>query len=186
MFEKLLEWDQQALIFINNSGSEQFDAFWLITTSFLTWIPLFIFIVLLFFHTYSREEATWILLSVLSMLVMLVIVIFITKESVERLRPVNNFEFNSALRILTKPADYSFFSGHAASSFSIAMLSIFYLRKKITLIYILLLWPLLFAFSRMYLGVHYPLDILVGSIVGILFATIFYRMHQKFRAPYIM
>jgi undecaprenyl-diphosphatase len=186
MFEKLLEWDQQTLIFINNSGSEQFDSFWLITTNFLTWIPLFIFIILLFFQAYRGKEVKWILLSMLSMLVMLAITIFLTKVNVARLRPVNDLELNSALRILTKPMDYSFFSGHAASSFSIAMLSILYLRKKIKWIYILLLWPILFAFSRMYLGVHYPLDILVGSIVGILFASIFYRMHQKFRAPYIM
>lgn len=186
MFKKLLEWDQETLIYINNSGSEQYDLFWLITTNFLTWIPLFLFIILAIFLNYNRKESFWIFLSFLSMIITITIAIFLTKEGVGRLRPVNDSGLNSVLRVLTKPTDFSFFSGHAASSFSIAMLAIFYLRKKVRWIYILLLWPLLFAYSRLYLGVHYPLDILVGSLMGFLFAYIFYWMHRKFKAPYIM
>ena len=186
MFEQLLDWDQQTLIFLNNLGTEQFDIFWLITTNFLTWIPLFLFIILAIFVNYGRNQSIWILLSFLSMLVLLSVVIFATKFGVARLRPVNDPSLDSFLRILIKPSDFSFFSGHAASSFSIAMLAVLYLRKKAKWIYILLLWPLLFSFSRMYLGVHYPLDILVGTLVGVFFSYLFYRMHQKLRAPYIM
>lgn len=186
MFEKLLDWDQQTLIYINNLGTEQFDSFWLTITKFPTWIPLFLFIIFLLIRNHSRKESVWIFLSFLSMLLFVTTAIFLAKENVGRLRPINDAGVNTFLRALTKPSDYSFFSGHAASSFSIAMLSILYLRKKTKWIYILFLWPLLFTFSRMYLGVHYPLDILVGGIVGVLFAYIFYRMHQKFRAPYIM
>lgn len=186
MLERLLRWDQEALIYLNNLGSEKFDAFWLITTNFLTWIPLFLFILLLIYITYGREQAKWMFLSFLSMLVMLSVAIFITKEGIARLRPINDTSFNSLLRVLTKTSDYSFFSGHAASSFSIIALSVLYLRKKLKWSYLLFIWPLFFSFSRMYLGVHYPLDILVGMLVGLLFAWIFYRMHQKFKAPYIM
>lgn len=186
MFEKLLEWDQQTLIYINNLGTEQFDSFWLITTNFLTWIPLFIFFIIMIFIAHGIKQSRWILLSFVSMLLMLVIVISLTKFGFGRLRPVNDTSFNTLLRILTKPTNYSFFSGHAASSFSITGLTFLYLRKKLKWSYLLFVWPLLFSFSRLYLGVHYPLDILAGTIVGFLFAWIFYRMHQKFRAPYIM
>ncbi len=186
MFEKLLEWDQQTLIYLNNLGSEQFDSFWLTVTKFPTWIPLFLLIIFLLIRTHSRKESVWIFLSYVSMLLVVTAAIFLAKENVGRLRPINDTSVNTFLRALTKPSDYSFFSGHAASSFSIAMLSILYLRKKMKWIYVLFLWPLLFTFSRMYLGVHYPFDILVGGLVGILFAYIFYRMHQKFTAPYLM
>lgn len=186
MFEKLLEWDQQMLIYINNLGTEQFDSFWLTVTKFPTWIPLFLLISFLLIRNHSRKESFWIFLSFISMLLFVTAAIILTKENVGRLRPINDTEVSTVLRALTKPSDYSFFSGHAASSFSIIMLSVLYLRKKIKWAYLLFLWPLLFTFSRMYLGVHYPLDILVGSIVGVLFAAIFYRMHQKFKAPYIM
>jgi undecaprenyl-diphosphatase len=186
MFEKLLDWDQETLIYLNNLGSQQFDIFWYITTNFLTWIPLFLFISILLFRMYGRKESFWIALSFISMLTFLVVAIIITKESVGRLRPINNADINMLLRTITRPSDYSFFSGHAASSFSIATLAFLYLRKKLKYAYLLLIWPILFSFSRMYLGVHYPLDILVGMLVGILFAYIFYRMHQKFIGPYIM
>lgn len=185
MFEKLLEWDQQALIYLNNLGSEQFDAFWLTVTKFPTWIPLFLLIIFLLIKTHNRKESVGIFFSFIAMVLFVTAAIFLAKENVGRLRPINDANVNTYLRALTKPSDYSFFSGHAASSFSIASLSILYLRKKIKWIYILLLWPVLFTFSRMYLGVHYPLDILVGSIVGILLAYVFYKMHQKLKAPYI-
>lgn len=186
MLEKLLEWDQQALIYLNNLGSEQFDSFWLTITKFPTWIPLFLLIIFLLIKAHNRKESIWIFFTYISMLLVVTVAIFLTKENVGRLRPINDEGVNTFLRALNKPSDFSFISGHAASSFSIAMLSILYLRKKIKWIYILLLWPLLFTFSRMYLGVHYPLDILAGSIVGVLFAYIFYRLHQKFKVPYIM
>jgi len=186
MLESVLDWDQQTLIYLNNLGSEQFDIFWLITTNFLTWIPLFLFIVITLFIKFSRKETYWILLSFLSMLVILTVAIFLTKYNIARLRPINEPSLNGLLRTLTKPSDFSFFSGHASSSFSIAMMAYLYLRKKVKWIAILFLWPILFAYSRLYLGVHYPLDILVGTFVGLVFAYAFYKMHKKIIAPYIM
>lgn len=186
MLEKLLNWDQDLLIYLNSLGSEQTDVFWLITTSFITWIPLFLFIIILLFQVYNRKELRWVLLSYMSMLIFLTIVIFIVKESVGRFRPINDISINGVLRIISSPTDYSFFSGHAASSFSIIMLAVLFLKRKIKWIGFLFIWPLLFSFSRMYLGVHYPIDIIVGALVGVLFASIFYRMHQKIIGPYIM
>lgn len=186
MFEKLLEWDSQAIIYLNNLGSQQFDIFWLITTSFLTWIPLFIFIGIHIYRNYSSKESLWIALSFVSMLIMLTVVIYGSKGIIGRLRPINDSDINMLLRIITKPSDYSFISGHAASSFSIATLAFLYLRRKMRWTYLLLIWPIFFSASRLYLGVHYPLDIIAGMFIGIVFARIFYRMHIKFKAPYIM
>ncbi|MFS4494784.1 phosphatase PAP2 family protein [Maribacter sp. 2308TA10-17] len=186
MFEKLLEWDQETLIYLNNLGAKQFDSFWLITTNFLTWIPLFLFMIILLFRMYNRKEGFWVFLSFLSMLIIVTIIIFFTKEYFGRLRPVNDSGLHNLLRVLIKPSDYSFISGHAASSFSIATLTMLYLKRKMKWSYLLLIWPILFSFSRMYLGVHYPLDILAGMLIGILSGWVFYRMHQKFIAPYIM
>lgn len=182
----MLQWDQELLIYFNNLGSESFDLFWIITTNFLTWIPLFIYLIIHLFRSYNGKELRWVLLSYLSMLVCLTLVIFICKFAVGRLRPINEVELNQYLRLLIKPNDFSFFSGHAASSFGIITMAYLFLRKHLKWTYFLFLWPMFFSFSRIYLGVHYPSDILVGALVGMLFATIFYKMHQKFRAPYIL
>lgn len=186
MLEKLLKWDRDTFIYLNNLGIEEYDQFWLTVTNFSTWIPLFLFIIFLLFFRNSRKEGAWKLLSFFSMMVILTIVIFTTKYTVARLRPSNDETLNTLIRILQNPGDYSFFSGHAASSFAITTLAILFLKKKYGWIYFMLIWPLLFSISRIYVGVHYPLDLLVGMLVGVLFAYIFYRMHQKFKAPYIM
>ena len=126
------------------------------------------------------------ILSYISMLIILSITITAVKEGVGRLRPNNDEAINLLIRIVHQPSSFSFFSGHAASSFSIATLAVLFLRKKFKWINLIWIFPLLFSFSRIYLGVHYPLDIMAGALVGVIFAWIFYRMHQKLRAPYIM
>lgn len=186
MLDQLLQRDKDLLIYLNSLGSEKYDLFWFITTDFLTWIPLFIFIIILFILHIKRKERRWVLLSFNSTLIVLVIAIFVVKHSVSRLRPVNDVEVNTFLRILTQPTDYSFFSGHAASSFFIATFTVLFLRKQIKGIYLVYLWPLFFAYSRLYLGVHYPLDIAVGFVVGVSFACLSYKLHKGIIKPYIM
>ncbi len=186
MWDQLLQWDQQTLIFLNNLGSDTFDLFWIITTNFLTWIPLFLFIIIHIIRCYSKKELKWVLCAFLSMLLFLTIAIFLCKYAVGRLRPINDITINPLLRTLITPSDYSFFSGHAASSFGIITLAFLFLKKRMAHTYLLFLWPLFFSFSRLYLGVHYPLDILAGSITGVFFAWVFYKMHQRFSAPYIL
>ena len=109
----------------------------------------------------------------------------LTKEFVARLRPNNNEEIKTIIRILRSPSSYSFFSGHASSSFSITTLVFLFLRPKYNWAWVLFVWPLLFATSRIYLGVHYPIDIIVGAIVGILSVLLFYKLHRRFIIPYL-
>lgn len=186
MLEKLVQWDREAFIYLNNMGVDQYDGFWSAITSFSNWTPFFLLLIFLLFFRNHREQGFWMLLAFSSMLTVLTIVIFTTKELVGRLRPNNDETINSLIRIVQQPTDYSFFSGHAASSFSIATLAVLFLRKRFGFIHLIWLYPLLFSFSRIYLGVHYPSDIIVGTLVGMLLAFIFYKLHQKFRAPYIL
>ena len=186
MFEKLLEWDKDTFIYLNSLGEEKYDLFWLTVTKFPTWIPLFLLIIVFLFWKNSRKEAFWMLLSFTSMLIVLSVTITTTKNIIGRLRPNNEEALNGLIRIVHQSSSYSFFSGHATSSFSIATLAVLFLRKKIPLIHFVWIYPFLFSSSRIYLGVHYPSDIIVGTMVGMFFAWVFYSMHQKFKAPYIM
>jgi undecaprenyl-diphosphatase len=110
----------------------------------------------------------------------------LTKDAVGRLRPNNDVEINTLIRILKSPDNYSFFSGHAAGSFGITMIIVLFLRKRIKWVWIFFIWPFLFAFSRIYVGVHYPIDIIVGTLVGLLYAMLFYRLYTKVIAPRIL
>ena len=185
MLDKLLEWDKDIFIYLNNLGTEQYDAVWIVITKFNTWLPLFIGLGILILLKNSRKEILGIFLALISMLLLVTLAIFLTKNGVQRLRPSNDIAMDGLIRAVISPSDFSFFSGHAASSFSIAMFAVFFLRKKVRWIYIILIWPLLFCFSRIYLGVHYLSDIIVGAAVGTLFAYLFYRIYEKLSVLYL-
>ncbi|MCK0147391.1 phosphatase PAP2 family protein [Arenibacter sp. F26102] len=179
MLELLLNWDRDTFIYLNSLGIEDYDVFWSYVTNFATWIPLFVLFVVLIFRAYPKREAFWVLGTVLLTLALVAVLTGVTKEWVARLRPNNTEEINTLIRILKSPDGYSFFSGHSSSSFSITTSIFLFLRNRFKWSWLFFIWPLLFAMSRIYVGVHYPLDLLVGAAVGILFAFLFYSLYHK-------
>ncbi|AEM71118.1 phosphoesterase PA-phosphatase-related protein [Allomuricauda ruestringensis DSM 13258] len=186
MLEKLLKWDRDTFVYLNGLGIEDYDLFWATVTNFSTWIPLFILFLILFFLKFPKKEALYMFLTVLGLAIFITLITHITKISVARLRPNNTEEINTLIRILKSPTDYSFFSGHASSSFSITTLIFLFLRKKVKWSVLFFIWPVVFTLSRVYVGVHYPFDILVGMVVGLLSGWLFYWLYQRFIAPYSM
>lgn len=185
MLEKILEWDRDAFIFLNNLGIEDYDLFWSTATNISSWIPLFVFFFVIIFLKFPKNEAIYTTLTVIALAFFITFLTDITKGYVERLRPNNNEEINTLIRILKSPTSYSFFSGHAASSFSITTLMVLFLRKRFKWCWLFYIWPLIFASSRIYVGVHYPFDILVGAGVGVLSAFLFYSLYVRLIVPYL-
>lgn len=179
MLDQLLNWDRDTFIYLNSLGIENHDVFWSTVTNFTTWIPLFLLFVILIFRTYPTREAFWVLGTVLFTLALVGALTGITKEWVARLRPNKTEDINTLIRILKSPSGYSFFSGHSSSSFCITTSIFLFLRDRFKWSWVFFLWPLLFATSRIYVGVHYPLDILIGAAVGILFAYFFCRLYLR-------
>ncbi len=180
MLDFLLQWDRKSFVYINGLGATPYDSFWLAVTHFYTWIPLFIFLIALIFIEYRKKNGFIILMAYTAMLLLLGLVIFFIKEYVGRVRPNNDLAMLVLGRVLQTPESYSFFSGHSASSFSIATLSALLLKGRFKWIYAIFLWPVLISFSRIYLGVHYPLDVIVGAGVGVLFSFGSYALLQRF------
>lgn len=180
MLKKLLEWDRETFVYLNNLGMAELDTFWSVVTNINTWIPLYLFFAFLFFYKRPFKEGVVKTLWVVTLAVFIIVITDLTKNYVARLRPNNDTELNTLIRILKNPTDYSFFSGHAASSFAITVLVYLLLHKRFRWTLIFFIWPLLFASSRIFVGVHFPLDILVGALVGIASALLFYALYQKF------
>lgn len=179
MFESLLEWDRETFLYINSLGIEKYDAFWATITEITTWIPLFLFFVVLLLWKFPRQEAVFKLLTYLLLVITVLTLTHLVKTGVARIRPNNADEINAMARILKTPTDYSFFSGHASSSFSITVLMFLFLREKLKWALLFFIWPLLFSISRIYVGVHYPSDILVGALVGVLMGMLFFQLHKR-------
>lgn len=184
MLERILQWDRETFIYLNSLGIERFDGFWSAVTDISTWIPLFLLFLFLILWKHPRREALVMTAATLLLVICITWLTDFTKELVARLRPNNDQQINTLIRILRSPATYSFFSGHASSSFSLTTLMVLFLRHRLRWAYLFFIWPLLFAFSRIYVGVHYPVDILVGAGVGVLMGLLFYLGFKRIR-PYI-
>ena len=179
MFETLKEWDRELFVFLNNLGIERFDGFWIFVTQIESWFPLFLFFFFLLFYFYRLKKGLIVLAFLLACFATTLFVTDLTKEFIARLRPNNVEGLGELIRILQKPTTYSFFSGHASTSFAVTTFMVLVIRKFNKWIYLAYLWPFIFVLSRIYVGVHYPSDLFVGALVGTLFAFIFYFLCRK-------
>lgn len=181
MVEKILQWDRELFIFLNSLGSETFDGFWLFITKQINWIPVFLIIAYLAFKRLGWRHA-------LIVLVFIGLLVTITDQTTNlfkyhfhRLRPGNNPELEHIIRIVQKRNSFSFFSGHASNSMGAAMLLYLILRRYLKYMGFIFLWPLIFAYSRIYLGLHYPFDILCGYTWGAICGILMYQLYKYIR-----
>ncbi|QIE60468.1 phosphatase PAP2 family protein [Rasiella rasia] len=179
MLETLKNWDRELFVWLNNLGIETCDSFWIFVTQIESWIPLFIFFFAIIFVKYGLRKGLIVLFFTVLSFTVTITFTNLVKDYVARLRPNNVEELTNLIRVLQKPTNYSFFSGHASSSFAVTTFVVLVIRKFSKWIYLAFLWPILFVISRVYVGVHYPSDLLVGAVVG---TTIAFIMHAICKA----
>lgn len=180
MIEQLLEYDTELFLFLNNLGSETWDTLWLVITHKLTFIPLY---AILLFLLYKKFGAKSLLVFVVVVALMITFTDQITnvfKRGFERPRPCGNQNINDMMRMVAAYCGkYGFFSGHSSNSMAAAVFAGVTLRPYFkNLIFILLFWSAVVAYSRIYVGVHYPLDIICGMTFGAISGFIFYKLAQ--------
>tara|TARA_R110002167_G_scaffold61561_14_gene173744 strand:- start:9257 stop:9817 length:561 start_codon:yes stop_codon:yes gene_type:complete len=179
LFDTIIQKDKELLIFLNNLGSEQWDSFWLVITNQLSWTPLFLLVFYLVIKSFGWKKGGFVIISLILLVAFSDQFVNLIKDSIARLRPNNDPEIKHLLRHLKNPQSFSFISGHATTSTFFSVFVIFLLREKYKYIYFIVLFPLFFAYSRLYLGVHFPLDISFGILTGILLANGYYFLFKK-------
>ena len=188
MLEKLLHIDTELLLAINGCHAPWADTLMWIISAKATWIPLYLLLIALLVWRY-RQPTTgrmkW--LNKLPAGVVMIVAIAaavgladfvasgILKEWVARPRPTRVPELEGVLHLVNgyKSGRYGFVSSHAANTMACALLFSLIWRNKVATIG-LMIWVAANCYSRMYLGVHYPLDIIGGLIVGSLMALAAY------------
>ena len=185
MLEQLLHIDTEILLAINGWHAPWADTLMWIISAKTTWIPLYLLLIGLLVWRYRQPAPTpikW-LQKVPACVVMIVVIGLavgaadfiasgILKDWVARPRPSRVPELEGVLHLVNgyKSGQYGFVSSHAANTMAVALLFSLIWRNKIATVG-LMLWVAANCYSRMYLGVHYPTDILGGLIVGSLVAV---------------
>ena len=180
MIETLLQYDEQLFLFLNNLGTSSWDEFWRIVTEKWSSLPLYALLLFLVFKKFGLKA---------TLLVMLCAAIMITATDqlanlfkyilFKRPRPCREQELELLMRFVADGCGrYGYFSAHAASSMAAAVFLGLLLKPFYkTLPFLLLLWASVVAYSRIYLGVHYPLDIITGMFFGAWIGLAVYKLN---------
>jgi undecaprenyl-diphosphatase len=175
-FDKLIALDKELFTNLNALGFEKWDAFWLIITNQLYWTPVFLVLLFLLFKAFGWKKALVLIVFSALLVTFSDQLVNLIKHTVMRLRPNNDPELINVIRALKHPRGYSFVSGHSTTSFAVTTFMILTLKNKFKHIKFLLLWPIFFAYSRIYVGVHFPIDIFTGMLLGLTIGFVFYRL----------
>jgi undecaprenyl-diphosphatase len=179
MLDYLIYLDKKLFIFLNNLGSNPFDEIWLLLTNQLNWIPFFLILLFILYKKLGTKKLGIAILIVAALITFTNEITDVIKFSVQRIRPCNDQKLIGLIRVVKDSDTFSYFSGHAANSTAAMMFVLLILRKHYKYSYLLFLYPLIFAYSRIYLGLHFPLDIISGFIFGGCTGFLFYFLFEK-------
>lgn len=176
MLDQLVQLDKELLICFNGLGSETFDPFWLFITKQLNWIPFFVLLVYLTYRKVSLKKLGVIILLLAGLVAFTDQMTNLVKYAVARPRPCNTEDIQALIRVVKCSPSLSFFSGHASNSMANMLFMFMVLRRYYKHAYLVFIFPLVFAYSRIYLTMHFPFDILAGYCFGLLSGTLFYQI----------
>ncbi|NHM05785.1 phosphatase PAP2 family protein [Flavobacterium sp. CYK-4] len=184
MLEKIIAADKQLFVFLNGLGAETYDGLWLGITHQFYWMPFYLLVFYLLQKKVGLKNTLIVLLFVAALITVGDQTANLFKAFFQRLRPCNDPEIKDIIRIVKSSDTFSFFSGHATSSMATTVFVFQIFRKYYKFAFLLFVFPLFFAYSRIYLGMHFPLDILTGYTVGTTYAYLFHRLHLYLQPKY--
>jgi undecaprenyl-diphosphatase len=169
MIDQLKQWDERLLVLLNSLHTPVLDPVMLLITRTDFWIPLYALLIFLIFRNYKKEG--WLVMAGVAITILIAdqFTASLMKPFFQRLRPSQEPGLREVIHIVSdyRGGLYGFASSHAANTTGVALFCYLLFRKTYRWIWLIFIWTVIMTYSRIYLGVHYPGDILVGAIVGI-------------------
>ncbi len=177
---ELLELDRKILLWLNGFHSSSIDAMMMLMTKTIFWLPLYLILAYLIFKRYKIEG--WFVLAAAGISILLAdqITSGLMKPFFARLRPSQEPGLEGLLHLVNgyKGGRYGFASSHAANTFAIAFLIWCIFKDASRWAGLIFLWAIVMSYTRIYLGVHYPGDIIAGALVGVFCGWLGFKFFQ--------
>jgi undecaprenyl-diphosphatase len=180
MLEQLLHLDKEVFLYLNGLGVDSWDNFWQFVSNKFSAIPIYIFLLLITYRKYGLKSTAILLVSIALLITVSDQLSNFFKYGIGRLRPCHDPDISGIMRLVKSycGGKYSYYSAHASNSFAIAIFFGVVLKSEVKYISAaLLFWAALVAYSRVYIGVHFPLDILTGAFIGALLGWFFAKLY---------
>ena len=182
-WENLIEWDKNAFLAVNGSWTNPFfDEIMPFLRLSTHWVPLYTFILFFMVLNFRQRGLWWCLFFVVTVALTDMIGARIFKEGIERLRPCNDPMLMDRVRLVIKQCagGYSFISNHAANHFGMAIFFFVTVRHiSRAAAWIGLLWAVSIAYAQVYVGVHFPLDVISGALLGLAIGSLTGQFFNK-------
>lgn len=179
MLELLNNLDTQLFIFLNGINSPFWDIVMQWISGSKSWIPMYLIIIAYIVYKFRWKAIITLVFIALVVTLADQISVKAFKEVFERLRPCHNQELQDIVHLVKNKCGgkYGFVSSHAANTFGVAFfLSLFFKNRNFSIF--IFVWASIVSYSRIYLGVHYPFDVLGGSILGAVIGYLVYLLHN--------
>jgi undecaprenyl-diphosphatase len=178
MIEYLDKIDTDLFLFLNSLHSPFWDKVMLFVSGKIEWIPLYLVLAGWVIYKFRLKSVLVFIIAALLIIASDQISVKLFKEMFHRLRPCHNGDIQHLIHMVNDYCGkkYGFVSSHAANTFALAGFTSFLFRNKLYSLFIFF-WATVVSYSRIYLGVHYPCDIISGMLLGTGLGILFYWLY---------